>query len=192
MCNIFITMVQYNPPYARWRKYIVFKIMSISDMPSRTGNSFHSFIHQWLYSPSLGPGLFFSFVIFLTKTIGLLGLRISLSQGHYLHTGQHKHRVNTHTHTNIHALGGIRAHNPSVWASKVSSCLTPLRHCDRPRTGDTDHNIYIIINTFSLFSRSNTCLYVTLNWDKTFINMWRKSFWYKNKYVHQSSVLKRN
>jgi hypothetical protein len=25
----------------------------------------HSFIHQWLYSPLLGPGLFFSFVPFL-------------------------------------------------------------------------------------------------------------------------------
>jgi hypothetical protein len=27
-------------------------------------NSDHSFIHQWLYNSSLGPGLFFSFVIF--------------------------------------------------------------------------------------------------------------------------------
>jgi hypothetical protein len=26
----------------------------------------HSFIHQWLYSPLLGPGLFFSFVIVFT------------------------------------------------------------------------------------------------------------------------------
>jgi hypothetical protein len=33
----------------------------------------HSFIHQWLYSPLLGPGLFFSFVIFFTQTVGLLG-----------------------------------------------------------------------------------------------------------------------
>jgi hypothetical protein len=29
--------------------------------------SFHSFIHQWLYSPLLGPGLFFSSVIFLHR-----------------------------------------------------------------------------------------------------------------------------
>jgi hypothetical protein len=58
------------------------------------------FIHQWLYSPLLGPGLF-SFVIFFTQTVGLLGRVISPSQGRYLHTGQHKHRVNAHT--DIHA-----------------------------------------------------------------------------------------
>jgi hypothetical protein len=44
------------------------------------------FSHQWLYSPSLGPGLFFSFVIFFTQTVGLLGRVISPSQGLYLNT----------------------------------------------------------------------------------------------------------
>jgi hypothetical protein len=58
---------------------------------------FHSFIHQWLYSPLLGPGLFISFVIFFTQTVGLLGRGISPSQGRYLHTGQHKHRLNAYT-----------------------------------------------------------------------------------------------
>jgi hypothetical protein len=41
----------------------------------------YSFIHQWLYSPSLGPGLFFSYVNFFTQTVVLLGRGISLSQG---------------------------------------------------------------------------------------------------------------
>jgi hypothetical protein len=58
----------------------------------------HSVIHQWPYSPLLGPGLFFSFVIFFTQTVGLPGQVISLSQGSYLHTGQYKHRINTHRH----------------------------------------------------------------------------------------------
>jgi hypothetical protein len=40
-------------------------------------------------------GRFFRFLID-TQSVGLLGRRISLSQGHYLHTGQHKHRINGH------------------------------------------------------------------------------------------------
>jgi hypothetical protein len=56
-----------------------------------------SFIYNWLYSPSLDPGLFFGFVIFFVQTVGLLGRAISPSQGRYLHTGQHKHRINTQT-----------------------------------------------------------------------------------------------
>jgi hypothetical protein len=59
--------------------------------------TFHSFIHQWLYSALLVPGLFFSFVIIFTKSVGLLGRVISRSQGRYLHTGQHKHGINAHT-----------------------------------------------------------------------------------------------
>jgi hypothetical protein len=37
---------------------------------------------------------------------------ISLSQGRYLHAEQHKHINNA----NIHALNGIRTHDPSVYA----------------------------------------------------------------------------
>jgi hypothetical protein len=87
----------------------------------------YSFIHQWLYSPLLRPGLFFSFVIFFMRSVGPLGRGISPSQGRYLHTGQHKHR--TKAHTNIHALSGIRTHDPGVRASEHDSCLTPHGHC---------------------------------------------------------------
>jgi hypothetical protein len=38
---------------------------------------------------------------------------ISPPQGRYLHTGQHKHRINTHT--DIHASSVIRAHDLSVF-----------------------------------------------------------------------------
>jgi hypothetical protein len=45
-----------------------------------------------------------------TLWVGLLGRVMSPSQGLYLHrTAQHRQ-----TRTNIHALSGIRTHNPSV------------------------------------------------------------------------------
>jgi hypothetical protein len=43
--------------------------------------------------------------------------------------GTTQHRINAHTHTHtphIHALSGIRTHDPSVQASEDSSCLRPL------------------------------------------------------------------
>jgi hypothetical protein len=85
-----------------------------------------SFIHQCLYNFLFRPGLFSSFVIFFTQTVGLLGWVISPSQGRYLHTGWHKHRINVHT--DIHALSWIRTHDPSVQASE--ECLRPRGHSD--------------------------------------------------------------
>jgi hypothetical protein len=73
------------------------------------------FIHQWLYSPLLGSGLFFSFVIFFTQTVGLLGRVISPPQG------RHKNRINANTDT--HALNGIRTHDPSVERAKTVRAL---------------------------------------------------------------------
>jgi hypothetical protein len=65
-----------------------------------------------------------------SQMLGLLGRVSSPSQGRYLNTGQHKHRINSHN-TDIHALSGIPTHDPSVRASEVSSCLRPRGHCDR-------------------------------------------------------------
>jgi hypothetical protein len=48
----------------------------------------------------------FSFLI-LRESVGFLGRGTSLSQGRYL---QHTYRINT----NVHALTGIRTHDPSV------------------------------------------------------------------------------
>jgi hypothetical protein len=58
----------------------------------------HLFIHQWLYSLFLGPGLFFSYVIFFTQAAGLLARVISPSQGRYLHTGKQTQNKRTHRH----------------------------------------------------------------------------------------------
>jgi hypothetical protein len=90
----------------------------------------HSFIHSSMaLKPFVGLVLFFSFVIFFTQTVGLLGQVISPSQGLYLYIGQHKHRINAHA--DIHALNGIRNHDPSVRANEDSSCLRLRGHRDR-------------------------------------------------------------
>jgi hypothetical protein len=65
-----------------------------------------------------------------TQSVGLLRQGISPSQGLYLHTEQHKPRINSNN-TDIHALSGIRTHDPSVRAGEDSSCLRPRGHCDR-------------------------------------------------------------
>jgi hypothetical protein len=70
----------------------------------------------------LGPGLFFSSIFFFRHPVGLLGRVISPSQGRYLNTGQHKHRINAHT--DILALSRIRIHDPRFRARQDSSC-----HC---------------------------------------------------------------
>jgi hypothetical protein len=51
------------------------------------------------------------FVTFFTQTVGLFGRVTSPPQRRYLHTGQHKCRINAYT--DIHALNGIRTHDPS-------------------------------------------------------------------------------
>jgi hypothetical protein len=35
------------------------------------------------------------------------------------------------THTDVHALSGIRTHDPSIWKGKDISFLRPRGHCDR-------------------------------------------------------------
>jgi hypothetical protein len=93
-----------------------------------------SFIHSFINDSAaylLGPGLFFSFVIFFIQTVGLLGRVNSPSQGRYLHTGEHKHRINAHADTHIHALSGIRMHDHSFRAYEDSSCLRLRGHSDR-------------------------------------------------------------
>jgi hypothetical protein len=71
-------------------------------------------------------GRFFSFLNY-TLSVGLPGRGISPSQGRYLHTEQHKHRINA----DIHALSEIRTHDPFVWAGEDGSCLRPRGYCGR-------------------------------------------------------------
>jgi hypothetical protein len=66
---------------------------------------------------------------FFTQSVGLLGRVTSPSQLRYLHTGQHKHRINAHT--DIHSLSEIRTHVSRVQLSEDSSCLRPRGRCDQ-------------------------------------------------------------
>jgi hypothetical protein len=77
-------------------------------------NLYYLSIYLWFYSPC-GRCHLFSFLIY-THSVGPLRRVISPSQGRYLHTEQHKYRINAHT--DIHALSGIRAHDPSVRAGE--------------------------------------------------------------------------
>jgi hypothetical protein len=69
----------------------------------------------WLFQPIQGPVLLFSSVIIFSQMVGLPRRVISLSQGRYLNTGQHKHRINAYTHqTSIPWVGfETRSQHPS-------------------------------------------------------------------------------
>jgi hypothetical protein len=54
------------------------------------------FIHQWLYSPLLGPGLFFSSVIFFYTDGRTPWTSDQPTQARCLHTVQRKHGINRH------------------------------------------------------------------------------------------------
>jgi hypothetical protein len=71
----------------------------------------------------IGPSpLIFSSMIIL-QTLGLLGRVISPSQGLYLNTGQHKHRINTYTYqTSIPCVG----FEPTIPASERTKTLHAL------------------------------------------------------------------
>jgi hypothetical protein len=88
-------------------------------------NDIHSFIHQCLYSPLFGPGLFFSVVILFAHTVGLC---LDEWSGHRKAATYTQDNINT----DIHALSGIRTHDPSVQAREDSLCIRPHGHCDRP------------------------------------------------------------
>jgi hypothetical protein len=72
--------------------------------------------YEWKVSPFSRP---------YPQSVGLLGRGISPSQGLYLQTEL------THNSTDIHALSGIRTHDPNVPANEDVSCLRPRGHCNR-------------------------------------------------------------
>jgi hypothetical protein len=80
----------------------------------------------------LGPGLwFFSFKIIL-QTVGLVGRVISSSQGLYLNTEQHKHRINTYTYQTSMPYVGFEPTIPAseraktVYALDLSATVTGI------------------------------------------------------------------
>jgi hypothetical protein len=91
--------------------------------------SFYSFIHSSMaVQPYVGPDLFFSFVIFFTQAVRLLGRVISPSQGRCLHTGQHKHIINAHRYPCFEWDSKPRS---QLSSEQDNSRLRPRGHCDQ-------------------------------------------------------------
>jgi hypothetical protein len=103
--------------------------LSILNECRYTTNSISAWLIKHIFvtgsTAPLGPGLWFFRFMIILQTVGLTGRVISSSQGLCLNTGQHK-RI-----PNIHALFGIRTHDPGFRASKDSTCLRPLDYRDR-------------------------------------------------------------
>jgi hypothetical protein len=67
-----------------------------------------------------GPRPLIQFRNHFSQTVGLLGRVISPSQGRYLHTGQHKQRINAYTHQTFMPWVGFEPTIPaSEWAKTV-------------------------------------------------------------------------
>jgi hypothetical protein len=117
-------------------------ILSFSAFTSRTTSDrqlelrcfcLYYYFFLLLYSP-LGPWpLLFSFMIIL-QTVGLLGRVISSSQGFYLNTGQHTHRINASTHQTSMPFVGFEPTIPAseraktVHALDLSGTVTGILH----------------------------------------------------------------
>jgi hypothetical protein len=86
------------------------------------------FFH-WLYSPR-GPWPLFQFHGHFTddRTPWTSDQLVARPLPKHRTTQTQNKRIRT---PNIHALCGIRTHDPSVRASEYSSCLRPLGYCDR-------------------------------------------------------------
>jgi hypothetical protein len=75
----------------------------------------------------VGPCRLFSFLIYI-QSVRLLGRGIRPSRGSHLHTGQHKHRINSHRHPFLEWYSNPRSQRLS---QRRRSCLRPRGYCDR-------------------------------------------------------------
>jgi hypothetical protein len=91
----------------------------------------HNFIHSSMaLQPFVGPWLLLQFRN-LFYTVGGTPWTSDQFVARPLRTQRATQTQNKRTHTDIHALSGIRTHDPSVRASEGSLCLRPRGHCDR-------------------------------------------------------------
>jgi hypothetical protein len=117
-----------RPPMAHMLHYSDSTRWAMPTFPNMFNSSIHSFIHLWLYSPLLGPGLFFTFTIFFTQTVGLLGWVISPSQGRYLHrTTQTQNKRTQQTPIPWVGFEPTIREFERVWANKDSLILAQFR-----------------------------------------------------------------
>jgi hypothetical protein len=110
--NITVSMWEKKVMPKEWNTDLIYPIFKKGD----------NFFFHWLYS-SLWPWpLYFSFMIIL-QTVGLLGRVISSSQGLYLNTGQHKHRINICTHQTSMLCVGFEPMVPASEGAKTVHAL---------------------------------------------------------------------
>jgi hypothetical protein len=89
-------------------------LIKLKENATLTTGQISVFFFHWLYSP-FGPWpLIINFMTIL-QTVGLLGRVISSSQGLYLNTGQHKHRINAYICQTSMTCGGFE---PTIPASE--------------------------------------------------------------------------
>jgi hypothetical protein len=101
-------------------------------------------IYLWLYSPLLDLGHFYRFlVLYIVGRTSLTG--ISPSQNRYLHTGQHKDRINANTH--IHVLSGTRTHDraKTVHAVDRATAVTDNLHMHRCENLKSEISLFSLI-----------------------------------------------
>jgi hypothetical protein len=110
----------WNTKFGPWVSVYIPSVSKVIEIRSVILRSFYA-LYLWLYSPLLILGRFFSVLI-------LYIVRMTL----WMRDRPVARPLPTHrtTHTNIHALSGIRTHDPSIRGS-VDSLFVRLRgHCD--------------------------------------------------------------
>jgi hypothetical protein len=80
-------------------------------------------ISHLLYSPPLALSSDFFSLMIILQTVGLLRLVISSSQGLYLNTGEHKHRINTYTYQKFILFVGFEPTIPASEQAKTAHAL---------------------------------------------------------------------
>jgi hypothetical protein len=98
--------------------------------------------------PIVVPWPRFQFIY--TQSVGFLGIGISQSEGRYLHTGQHKPRINAHT--DIHALSGIHTHERTKTLHTLNSAATVIGSGTPPEGKFTHIQSYYSTSTIRLGS----------------------------------------
>jgi hypothetical protein len=80
----------------------------------------------------VGPWPLFQFLDLFTQSVGLLGRGISPLQGRYLHTGQHKHRINAYRHPCLKWDSNPRSQSLSERRQFMYQSARPLRLANSP------------------------------------------------------------
>jgi hypothetical protein len=91
-----------------------------------------------------GPRPLIQFRNHFSQTVGLLGLGISPSQGRYVNTGQHKHRINAYTHQISMPWMGFEPTIPASERGKTVHDLEPASSVTGPCFLQT-HIIIIVV-----------------------------------------------